>query len=154
MCKFLFLGCAAARIEKIDLHLSKELDKLGAVALVYADESFAPRELSNRCKLRQQRASLFPQVEKPAATILGVPTPLDPAALFEPIDDSNQRNSLNFENVCQAALLDPLVLSQVGHHLPLRAGKSERSRPLLETFSQQPRHVVQQKPERAVDEVG
>src|SRR2546430_13975334 len=71
--------------------------------------------------------------------------PLDQAQRLELVDDAAKRDRLDFQQVSQAALVDALVIRQIGQHLPLRPRQAGVSRVLLKASPQQSRDLVQQK---------
>ncbi len=58
-----------------------------------------------------------------------------------------RRDRLDFEDLGEAALVDTLVVREIGKRLPLRAGQPKGLRPLLEPLAQQPGDVVEKETE-------
>src|SRR5258705_13426148 len=84
-------------------------------------------------------------MKEPDPPVGRIRMPLDQAQRLELVDDAAKRDRLNFQQVSQAALIDALVVRQIGQHLPLRARQAGAARVLLKASPQQPRDVMQQK---------
>jgi len=70
---------------------------------------------------------------------------LDQAAVFQFIENMHQRDGFKFQNVCQPALMDALIIGEIGQCLPLRPCQAKMLGPLLKALAQMARHIMQQK---------
>src|SRR6195256_3339231 len=84
-------------------------------------------------------------MEKPRPPVGRIRMPFDQTARLEPVDDAAKRDRLDFQQVSQAALVDALVVRQIGQHLPLRPRQAGAARVLLKASLEQSRDVMQQK---------
>src|SRR5258708_6519315 len=84
-------------------------------------------------------------MEKPRPPVGRIRMPLDQTPRLEFVDDAAKRDRLDLQQVSQAALVDALVVRQIGQHLPLRPRQSGAARVLLKASPQQSRDLVQQK---------
>ena len=107
------------------------------------------REVQNA---RQDRSGLVGQNEAAGAPVARLGLPFDPAVFLHPVDLPHQGHRLDFEQVGEAGLIDPLVAREVPQHLALCASEPEKKqRPLIEPAPKQPGDVVNEKPEAAVE---
>src|SRR5882672_7229448 len=71
---------------------------------------------------------------------------LDQRQRLELVDDAAKRDRLDLQEIGQAALVDALVLRQIGQDLPLRTREAGTARVLLEALPEQSRDFMEQKP--------
>src|SRR5260370_6267800 len=101
---------------------------------------------------RQDRPRLVGQNEAAGAAVAGLGLPLDPAVFLHTVDLPQQGHRLDFEQIGEAGLVDPLVARKIAEHLALRSGQSEeKQRALIEPAPEQAGDVVNEKTEAAVE---
>src|SRR6266403_5478663 len=84
-------------------------------------------------------------MEKPRPPVGRIRMPLDQTPGLELVDDAAKRDRLDLQELSQAALVDALVVRQIGQHLPLRPRQAGVARVLLKASPEQSRDVMQQK---------
>src|SRR5882672_5309064 len=84
-------------------------------------------------------------MKEPDPPVGRIRMPLDQAQRLESVDDAAKRDRLDFQQVSQAALVDALVVRQIGQHLPLRPRRAGTARVLLKASPEQSCDVMQQK---------
>src|SRR5580693_8062504 len=101
---------------------------------------------------RQDRSGLVGQNKAAGPPVAGLGLALDPAILLHAIDLPHQRHRLDFEQVGEAGLIDPLVACEIAEHLTLCASEPEEKQcALIEPAPEQPGDVVNKKTEAAVE---
>ena len=74
--------------------------------------------------------------------------PFDQSQRLKLIDDAAKGDRLKIQKLCQSALVDTLILSQICQHLPLRPGQAGSPRVLLKSLFKKPSDVMQQESQR------
>src|SRR6266446_212288 len=84
-------------------------------------------------------------MKEPDPPVGRIRTSLDQTPRLKLVDDAAKRDRFDFQQVSQAALVDALVVRQIGQHLPLRPRQAGAARILLKASLEQSRDVMQQK---------
>jgi len=79
-----------------------------------------------------------------------MPPPLDETSLLESVENPNKGDRLNLENFGEGALVDALVVRQIGHRLVLRAREAEMFGALIEAPAEQPSDIIDQEAKRGL----
>src|SRR5882757_6318241 len=86
-------------------------------------------------------------MKKPHPAVGGIRMPLNQPERLKLVDDAAKGDRLDLQQLSQAALVDAFVLRQISEDLPLRARKTGAAGVLLKMSPEQPRNVMQQKPQ-------
>ena len=87
---------------------------------------------SERANPIYQVAAFVGDENAPGTAVTRVRTPLDEARFLQAVDHSRHRDRLDFEQLCQPALLDAFVAQQDREDLPLRARDAHLPRAFVE----------------------
>ena len=87
---------------------------------------------SERANPIYQVATLVGDENALGTAVTRVRTPLDEARFLQAVDHSRRRDRLDFEQLCQPALLDAFVAQQDREDLPLRARDAHLPRAFVE----------------------
>ena len=91
-----------------------------------AVEGFGVDGLGELLHLVDQRACLVGN-DQPAGTLVAiVDAALDPALLFQPVDQPAERRLFDLEHLGERRLAHPFAAIDVDQHAPLRARQAER----------------------------
>src|SRR6516165_9702029 len=104
---------------------AQELDQLSSFLSGKPGKGFAAdlvREIENT---GEDRPGLIGQDEAAGAAVARLRLPLDPSVLLHAVDLPHQGHRLDFEQIGEAGLIDPLVAREVPQHLALCASESE-----------------------------
>ncbi|MEJ0016983.1 MAG: hypothetical protein WDN25_10520 [Acetobacteraceae bacterium] len=101
--------------------------------------------------LAQYRVGGRTQMQAPDAAILRVGAALDHAAPLQPVDQPGDGDRLDFQDLGEFLLRQAGLAFQPDQDSPLRAGHAVRARPLVGVDADQPRHIVQQEHQVALE---
>ena len=79
------------------------------------------------------------------AAVAGVAAALDQPRFLEPVDHPARGDRLDFEQLGELALVDPLAPLEDLERAPLRSGRAARARALVEAAAHQARDIAHQK---------
>src|ERR1700736_895125 len=139
-------------IRKIAMYPPQQFDQLLSVVFGEAGKGLGTDLVREVQYARQDRPGLIGQNEASGAPVARLGLPLDPAVFLHAVDLPHQGHRLDFEQVGEGGLIDPLVPREIAEHLALRASESqEKQRALIEPAPEQPGDVVNEKTEAAVE---
>ncbi len=106
---------------------------------------------ADRDHLGEERLRLLGDEELPGAPVVRIGTALDPAGLRHAVEEPRQRDRLDLQQLGEAGLVDALVIDEIGQDLALRAGQAQAFGALVEALAEQPRGLVQDEAEAAIE---
>src|SRR6185369_1493318 len=104
---------------QVGADMAQHVQKGGLVFGRQAGQRLGAGLETQRLHASQDRLGLFGQMEKPHTAVVTAQSPLDPARLFQAVNETAERDVLDFEDVGEAALVDALVARKIGQDLPL-----------------------------------
>ena len=125
---------------------SQSADQRVPLGFIETRQGFGARRVADDAQQREARVRFGREIEQPGAPVVRVLATLDETTRLQLVENSHQRDGLHLQDVGEAGLVDPFILREMDQHLPLRSGKAEPNRALLEPPSHEPRDVVQEKP--------
>ena len=94
---------------------------------------------------------LVGQKELPRPSVGRVLAAHHPPAFFQPVDVLAKAHAFDLKNIGERRLVDPLLPPKVCQQPVLSTGHPDGAGPAIETFTKQPRDVVQKKSKALVE---
>src|SRR3569623_1398696 len=140
-------GSEGGESKQVGAHQIERPAEDGPIGGVDPRQHLLDQIVGHRFQIGQHRYRFVGQEQLPGATVRRVASALDQPRFLEPIDHPAKRDWLDFEQIGERALVDPLVAAERGEGAPLRARGADLARALVETAAHQPRNVAKQETE-------